>query len=190
MKNNRGQTLVEASLVLVFITIVMFAFIQICIMLVDDMTINEAAFAAVRSAAVTKSKDRAKEAEIRVKDYIEYFYPISNSNGHFVFSNKVTVDSFLSAGESDEEIAAEDSAGKAVTIWKGDKTMKDFSGKNIAKQTVKIYYFTKTAFANLIAKTNSSGSKRYQSARNRLFPSPDEGYYYKAFPDAENFKNE
>jgi Tfp pilus assembly protein PilV len=57
--NNKGQSMLEALFVVVFTTVIMFAFIQICIMTVDDMIANEAAFVAMRSAAVTKSKFRA-----------------------------------------------------------------------------------------------------------------------------------
>jgi hypothetical protein len=71
--SNKGQSMLEALFVIAFTTIIMFAFIQICIMSVDDMIANEAAFVAMRSAAVTKSKFRAKEAEERVKNYLAFF---------------------------------------------------------------------------------------------------------------------
>ncbi|MDR3275011.1 MAG: hypothetical protein LBS81_03385 [Endomicrobium sp.] len=68
--NNKGQSMLEALFVVIFITVIMFAFIQICIMGVDDMIANEAAFVAMRSSAVTKSRVRVNEAENRVKNYL------------------------------------------------------------------------------------------------------------------------
>ncbi|MDR3112579.1 MAG: hypothetical protein LBU55_05410 [Elusimicrobiota bacterium] len=191
IKNNNGQSLLEASFVLLFTSVVMFAFLQICIMVVDDMSINEAAFTAIRSAAVTKSRNRAKESENRVEKYVEFFYPKTLGKDHFVFSNSAIVDKYFhtsSTGVDEEGESTEPSdTGKSITLWKGTKTIKDFSGKSVAKQTVKIYYFTKTIFSSWVAKFNSSKGNRYQSARSRLFPSPDEDYYYKAFPTAFNF---
>jgi hypothetical protein len=43
-------------------------------MVVDDMIANEAAFVAMRSAIITKSKLRSKEVELRVKNYISFFF--------------------------------------------------------------------------------------------------------------------
>ncbi|MDR3275012.1 MAG: hypothetical protein LBS81_03390 [Endomicrobium sp.] len=43
-------------------------------------------------------------------------------------------------------------------------------------------------FGSLVAKDNSFKNKRYQSSRNRMIPSPDEKYYYKAFPGGKNFE--
>ena len=76
--------MVEAIFVVFFTTVVMFAFVQICIMIVDDMTANEAAFVAMRSAAVTGKEDRLdanllyadrlEEAKGRVEHYFNYYY--------------------------------------------------------------------------------------------------------------------
>jgi hypothetical protein len=195
--NNKGQSMLEALFVVVFTTVVMFAFMQICVMTVDDMIANEAAFVAMRSAAVTKSGFRAKEAEKRVKNYLAFFYPevvfgASAFNlSRFVLSDKKTVERHLNktdgCGESENIVESGDTR-KSVTIWKGKKKFKDYSGKNITKETVKIYYFTRVLFGSLIAKDNSFKNSRYQSSRNRMIPSPDERYYYKAFQGAKNFE--
>ncbi|GHT42686.1 hypothetical protein AGMMS49921_08490 [Endomicrobiia bacterium] len=70
---NSGQSSIEALLVVVFTKIIMFAFIQICIITVYDMIANEAAFVAMRSAAVTESNLRTKEAENKIKHILDSF---------------------------------------------------------------------------------------------------------------------
>jgi hypothetical protein len=195
--NNTGQSMLEALFVVVFTTVMMFTFIQICIMTVDDMIANEAAFVAMRSAVVTKSRFRAKEAESKAKKYLTFFYPgivfgVGAFNpSRFVLSDKKTVERYFNktdiCGESENIVEGGD-ASKCVTIWKGKKKFKDYSGKNITKETTKIYYFTRVMFGSLVSKNKSFKNRRYQSARNRMIPSPDDKYYYKAFPGAKNFE--
>jgi hypothetical protein len=204
MKNNSGQAMLEAVFTIIFITVIMFAFLQICIIVVDDMTANEAAFSAMRSAAVTKSKIRADEAEQWGKKYLRIFYPFASFDGggrlsSFSFSDKNTVEKYLLGNQSEESLdsgeSAADNSDRAVTLWSGDKKTKDYSGKSLTKQTVKIYYFTRVMFGKLTAPSNSkkyfleTGARRYQSSRSRMFPSPDEEFYYKAYPDGEKFKD-
>jgi hypothetical protein len=197
MKYDKGQTLLEALFVIVFTTIIMFAFLQVCIIVVDDMIANEAAFVAARSASVTESKFRLKEVQSRVKSYILFFYPLaifSNSNfnlSHFVFVNKSDFEknfkTFNSEREKEMSYKEVSDNENFITIWKGQKKTKDYSGRELSKETVKIYYFTRILFGNLVAKNNSVKNKRYQSARNRIVPSPDQSYYFKAFPGAKKF---
>jgi len=199
----KGQSLLEALFVVIFTTVIMFVFIQICIITVDDMIANEAAFVAMRSAAVTETKWRSKEVQDRVKNYFMFFYPTvifgkSNFNpSHFVFSDKKTVEKYLRGIDSDNEVGDEtvitddnflNPEDSYASIWRGEKTTKDYSGRSIAKETVKIYYFTRVLFGYLVSNSNSFRNKRFQSARNRMFPSPDEDYYYKAFPGARKFE--
>ncbi|MDR0800586.1 MAG: hypothetical protein LBN01_03545 [Endomicrobium sp.] len=203
MPANNGQSLIEALFVVVFTTIIMFAFIQVCIITVDDMIANEAAFVAMRSAAVTRNKYHSKEVHRRVKNYLTFFYPAvvfgtsSFNLSHFVLSDKKTVEKYFKKSDNYEENDSEeiftggdssDTENKSATIWKGKKTARDYSGKSITKETVKIYYFTRVLFGSLVSKSNSFKNRRYQSARNRMVPSPDEEYYYKAFPGAKEFE--
>ena len=201
--SNRGQSLIEALFVVVFTTIIMFAFLQLCIIVVDDMSANEAAFSAMRSAAVTEgsifSKENKKliEAGERVKSYMLYHYPLAYAGSgtanpsKFGFSDKNAVSPyFVNTSEKEEEIE-----NGSITIWADSKnTLKDYSGESISAHTLKIYYFTRVMFGGLTARDNSvkdafySGSRRYQSARSRMVPSPDGKYYYKAFPGAKKFE--
>lgn len=198
MKCNKGQTLLEALIVIVFTTIMMFAFLQVCIIVVDDMLANEAAFVAARSAAVTNREDRLNEAKNRAKNYISFFYPlVAFSNNKFNPSNFVFVSKKDFAKnikipdiEDEKEMSYEGTSdsNSCVTIWKGQKKTKDYSGKELSKETVKIYYFSRILFGSLVAKENSTNNRRYQSARNRIIPSPDQSYYFKAFPGARKFE--
>ena len=196
--------MVEALFVVVFTTIIMFAFLQLCITVVDDMTANEAAFVGMRSAAVTEGSVSAEnnkkltEAKSRVKKYMLIYYPLAYAGGgdinpsKFVFSSKDKVKPyFINTSEQSEEEPEDD----GIAIWADTRnTAKDYSGRNVSAHTVKIYYFTRVMFGSLMAKDNSvrafpySGSRRYQSARSRMVPSPDSGYYYKSFPGAQNFE--
>jgi hypothetical protein len=156
-------------------------------MVVDDMIANEAAFVAMRSGAVTKEKFRSKEVKERAKKYLAFFYPglmfapgVFKSS-RFVLSDKKSVEkSFKKTDDCNisDRIVEGNGGSEAITIWKGKKKFRDYSGKSISKNTVKIYYFTRTTLKN----------KRYQASRNRMIPSPDEKYYYKALPTRKCFK--
>jgi hypothetical protein len=199
-KGDLGQSLIEALFVVVFTTIIMIVFIQVCIITVDDMIANEAAFVAMRSAAVTEDSKRLKEAEDRVKKYLTFFYPLSSIGGgdinpsHLALSSEQKVAKYFKKSDEDNEESSvmrnnnSNAEDESVSIWKGKKTSKDYSGKKITKETVKIYYFTRVLFGKLVAKDNSHKNRRYQSSRSRMFPSPDEEYYFKSFPKAKSFK--
>ena len=158
-KKNAGQSLTEALFVVVFTTIIMFAFLQVCIMVVDDMTANEAAFVAMRSAAVTKKSERPEEVKNRVNTYLSVYYPFLLLNnftdssivnhlnrGSFVYSNKKEVVDYFGSGENSGEADGEESED-SVTIYKKNysrrEEAKDYSGNIIESNTVKIYYFTR-----------------------------------------------
>jgi len=206
MKNNSGQSMLEALFVVVFTTVIMFSFLQICIMAVDDMTANEAAFVAMRSAAVTignaksDGNGKLKEAKSRVENYMLLFYPFSiiykgdTSPSKFAYSDKKTVDKYFHAENSDGE--ENDDTGDSIAIYPNDDSGKksyDYSDNLVHSHTVKIYYFTRVMFGSLVAKLTYkkdaiySGARRYQSARSRMVPSPDWKFYYKAYPGAKNF---
>lgn len=216
IKKPRGQSLVEALFVVVFTAIIMFAFLQICIIAVDDMTANEAAFTAMRSAAVTGGGEaKFNEAKNRVKKYLVNFYPFTVSEttsrmlGSFGFSNSSTVGTFFnrkneSEDNNEEESVSSDDSDSFVTMHKpvtASRKTYDYSNNVLTDHTVKIYYFTRVMFGSLVAKKTSrremtdkilgkSGSRRYQSARSRMVPSPDSAYYNKAYPGARNFEDE
>jgi len=202
MKKSSGQALLETLFVVVFTTVIMFAFLQICITAVDDMTLNEAAFAAVRSAAVTKGslEERRTEAETRVKNYALLFYPLSyfGFGGSFFYSSHDAVapyyqnarkDGSSESGEDETEELPDGDSGKSVTVWRAYLQQRDLSGNSVVEHTVKIYYYTKVMFAYLTAPKMHNRSSRYASSRNRVVVSPDQDYYDKAYPKAKKFKN-
>ncbi|MCL1972613.1 MAG: pilus assembly protein [Endomicrobia bacterium] len=197
-KNSKGQTMVEALFVVFFTTIIMFAFLQICIMVVDDMTANEAAFVAVRSAVVTENTKRLEEATERVKHYFEYYYyGFSKTSGwseeitsrSFNFSNKKTVEEYYLRWSNnnsnnqnrDSEEEAESTGeekDKSVTIWpkyssQVQKHTYDYSGNAsgsaVSKRTVKIYYYTRVMFGTLVARRTSNARGTSENDKNTLF---------------------
>lgn len=204
INNNRGQSLLEALFVVVFTTIIMFAFLQLCIMVVDDMIANEAAFVGMRSAAVTKGSENTKkeEAKKRINAYLFIHYPLASVNSKFspnkfVFSDKKTVEKYFKNNSSpEEEEESESESSDYITIWTNTNKnyfSTDLSGNKITARTTKVYYFTRIMFGSLVAKFKSerdrlyNGSRRYQSSRSRMVPSPDSAYYNKAYPGAKNF---
>jgi len=62
--------------------------------------------------------------------------------------------------------------------------------RDIVKETVKIYYFTRVLFGRLISSSNFFENKRFQSSRSRMFPSPNENYYHRAFLRARKFEED
>ncbi len=175
-KKNAGQSLTEALFVVVFTTIIMFAFLQVCIMVVDDMTANEAAFVAMRSAAVTKKSERPEEVKNRVNTYMSVYYPFLLLNnftdssivnhlnrGSFVYSNKKEVADYFGSGDNSGGADGEESED-SVAIYKKNysctEEAKDYSGNIIESNTVKIYYFTRVMFGFLVAKDVSNARRK------------------------------
>jgi hypothetical protein len=190
MKNNLGQAMLESLIVISFISIFALAFIQLCLIVIDDISANEAAFTAMRSAAVTKQKFRAKEAKDRAQKYLLSFYPLSINSKGIIWTDRSLVEQFFKRGQGSDGEVIEDSQDDLhfIAIWSGRKKAKDYGGNEIKKQTVKIYYYTRVIFGSLFP--NTIRNRRFQSSRNRMLPSPDEDFYDKAYPNAKKFKDE
>lgn len=155
--NNKGQSFIEGFIVACIITVLMFAAIQVCIIVVDDMFLNYSTFSATRKIVVTKSKEISDTAKETVSKFLTPYMLSSNS----VFYYKTT--------HWDEDIL-----GKKIT---------DHSNKQIHKHNVKVGYYTKIMFGRFF----DSLFYREQSARARMVKSPDEKFYTKAYPDAKEF---
>ncbi|HBU68753.1 MAG TPA: hypothetical protein DEE98_00035 [Elusimicrobia bacterium] len=170
--NSRGQALVESLLIAVILTAAVFAAFQLCVIAVNDMIFNEAAFAAMRSAAVSQGHEHAeKQARATAKMILLPHFAASSNN----------------------------LVNYSVRLWDNEplgKNMLDHSGTPVIKCNTNIEYSTKIMFASLIKPFHNfsffSGGNPLisQTARARLIQSPDRDYYYKAFPGADNFTNE
>jgi hypothetical protein len=187
--------MIEALFAIVFITIIIMAFLQVCIITINNMTANEVAFVSMRSAAVTESRFRTKEIKEKADNYFLILNPVGFlTRKGIVLTNRQTVERYFNNRDQDnsnetEEIDNEDNNENApISIWSGEKKARDYSDRVLTKQTVKIYYHLNVAFSYLFA--NSNKGKVYQSARSRLVPSPDEDFYYKAYPNAQRFSAE
>ncbi len=158
-KNNRisGQSFLEGLIISLIVTVFMFAAIQACIMVVDDMYVNFAAFNAVRTVSVTENKNITKAAKKAVSDAL-FAYNLQSAS---IFSYETT--------NWNEKILGNE--------------LKDHAGTDIKKHNVKVGYAVNVMFGKLFDPTGS----RRQSARARMVKSPDEQYYRKAYPNAKEF---
>ncbi|MCR4663462.1 MAG: hypothetical protein K5622_06230 [Endomicrobiaceae bacterium] len=155
--NNKGQSFLEGFIIACIITVLMFAALQICIMVADDMYLNYSAFSAARKIVVSKSKDISDTAKQTVSKLLTPYMLNSKS----IFNYKTT--------HWNEEIL-------------GNKIL-DHSDKQIHKHNIKIGYYIKIMFGRFF----NSSYYREQSARARMIKSPDENFYNKAYPDAKEF---
>jgi hypothetical protein len=155
--NNKGQSFLEGFIVACIITVLMFAAIQVCIIVVDDMYLNYSAFSATRKIVVTKSKEISDIAKQTVSKFLVPY----TLNSKSIFNYKTT--------HWDENIL-------------GNKIL-DHSDKQINKHNVKIGYYSKVMFGRFFY----SKYYREQSARARMVKSPDEDFYNKAYPNAREF---
>ena len=158
VKNNRGQSLIEGLIVSLILIFFMFAALQVCILAVDDMYFNFASFLSTRKAVVSENKNILSNAK-NVVGKIILPYQITSSG---VTSYKVT--------HWNEQILG--------------KTNEDHSGSKTDKHNIKISYTTKIMFYKLF---NLFTPFRTQSARSRMVKSPDQKFYNKAYPDAQEF---
>ena len=153
-----GQALIEGLAIVVIITVLMFAAIQVCIVVVDDMYANYTAFCATRKIVVAENKDVADMAS---KTASKFFVPYM-LNSKSLLTYKAT--------HWDETILG--------------KKIEDHSSNQIKKYNVKIAYKTRIIFYKLF---NLFVPVREQSARARMVKSPDWKFYTKAYPDAKEF---
>ncbi|MDR3244176.1 MAG: hypothetical protein LBT79_05450 [Elusimicrobiota bacterium] len=199
LQNNAGQAMIESAFVVLFISVIMLCFIQILVSVTNDLIANEAAFVSMRSAAVTKSSDRIDEAKKRSAAYFLWYgilpiplIPIGDSFTYGMSTRDAVSPYYKRDGANASQSGGDNSYISMVAIDK-NKSFTDYSNKTINAQILQIYYATKVFMGSLTASGISainfwgSGSIRYEASRSALVPSPDEDYYYKAFPGAKNF---
>jgi hypothetical protein len=156
-----GQAMLETLLVIIILTAIGFAALQLCIMVVNDMICNEAAFASVRSAVVSKHSDASSHT-----DQIARLLLLP----HFLTQKDILY----------EETKLWDS-----TIL--GEEMLDHSDATIKKYNANIRYRMRLSFASLIKPSLLNSGYVSHTARARMIKSPDESFYFKAFPEADNF---
>ena len=158
VKNNKGQSLIEGLIISLILIFFMFAALQVCIIATDDMYFNFASFAATRKAVISENKNILKNAKQIVNGIIVPYQIKSIS----VMSYKVT--------HWHEQILG--------------KTNRDHSGSTLDKHNIKIAYTAKIMFYRLFSLFTPL---RTQSARARMVKSPDQNFYNRAYPDAQEF---
>ncbi len=162
-KNEKGQAFLEGLFAVMIITVIMFALIQVCVIVVNDVLYNETAFITTRAVIVTpaaKIRDRAQKVAEKA-----------------AMLNGLKFNNIEDSSEND---------GAKATNWNGTvlgADIKDHSGINLKKYNVKLKYKMKTMFAAILGEQRT----RTQWARARMIKSPDEDFYYRAYPQAREF---
>jgi hypothetical protein len=160
--NNKGQAMVETLITTVFLTILAFAALQLVIMVVNDLTMNEAVFAMSRVAVVTK-KDEV-DTKLREVSLLFLLPDVNLSNPNFI----------------PYEVPVE---GKGVSG--------SHSGTSVQIYSTTIKYLQAVMFGSFFSgpQTLTLGNTTVLKcvARARMVKSPDEDYYDKAYPNAPNF---
>ncbi|MDR3049885.1 MAG: hypothetical protein LBV16_08675 [Elusimicrobiota bacterium] len=198
IKRNSGQAMLESLFVVFFTSVIMLCFIQVCLIVVDDLTANEAAFVGMRSAAVTKQEkadSRISEAKSRIVRYLLWYgifpLPVYLQNDFGTSSRDTVAPYYKRDGANQDDIQSDGYV--SIAPMDKNKKFKDFSGKEISAQILQVYYATKVFWRDLTASGVSAnnymgaGGIRYQASRAAMIPSPDEEYYDKAFPKAKKF---
>ncbi len=170
----KGQAMIETLIITVIITAFMFAAMQLCVTVIDDMTANEAAFASMRVVCVAPSRavqERANEAANQLLGW-NFF---SGRNNFLPFTTE-------------------------ARVWNetinGHQEMRDHSGVQIRKFTTGVRYAVSVMFPSLFQPfhhfTFFSGGNPIleRRARARMVRSPDETYYYRAYPGGRPFTRE
>lgn len=159
-----GQAMVETLLIITILTAMAFAALQLCIVVVDDVFCNEAAFSAVRSAIVSPQSEKEK----CTKDTARFLLI-----PHAIFFNNLIYD--------DTHLWDNTIAGKDV---------RDHGGVYIRKYNANIEYRILLAMASLLKPSQGFApgtASMNHVARARMVKSPDEAYYFKAYPHARPF---
>ena len=72
---SRGQAMVETMLIITFVTILMFATVQLCTVVVNDMIANEAASAINRAVMVTSERTKNSNTSMKAALYVFSRWP-------------------------------------------------------------------------------------------------------------------
>lgn len=158
VKNNKGQSLIEGLIISLVLIFFMFAALQVCIIVVDDIYFNFVSFLSTRKAIVSENKNILDNAK-NVVNKMVLPYQIETTS---IVSYKVT--------HWHEQILG--------------KTNKDHSNSTMDKHNIKVGYTSKIMFYKLF---NLFTPFRTQSTRARMVKSPDEKFYNKAYTDAKEF---
>ena len=159
--------MVESIFIVLVLTAVFFAALQLCIMAVDDMVYNEVAFSALRVGIVTP----ARELSERVKNSTAFLLVLHAISFSSIIPGETTV--------KHEKIAGKD--------------MRDHGGAAVHKYDINVHYTMRLMFSSLLRPLNHAvllgGGIPFveRTASARLVKSPDEAYYYRAYPGAQPF---
>jgi hypothetical protein len=163
--------MIETLFISVIVVAALFASIQLCIITVNALICNEAAFAAMRIGAVSGG-DQLQE---NVKDAVQaLLLPHYATAGRNFLQHETTCWNNTIEGEP-----APDHANNAILKY----------NTNITYSTHILFPSLLQPFSRLVF-FSGGNSILDQTARARMVKSPDEKYYYRAYPKARCFTRE
>lgn len=154
--------MVETLLITVFLMIVAFAAIQMCLIAVTDIISNEGAFAIERVAVVSKQNEATNNTLLAAL---------------YIFSR---------------EVSLSDLGYAPFRAWLQNSTIgKIHENKIVETYDLSLQYITRISFASILKPPGlfSLGNINFlkSTTRARMIKSPDEEYYNKAYKDGETF---
>lgn len=171
--NNKGQALVEAVMVVTCVTIIIFATLQVCVIVVNQLSCNEAAFQVARSLCVAEMNGKDRSSALALK---------ANATALILLRPFLSIDTLQFVPTGIETYEPTTPLGK------------DNEKNDITAYNVDFHYIVNTMFIRLIDPL-SQNSYSYngvnllkQYTRARMVKSPDESYYTKAYKDADKFQ--
>jgi hypothetical protein len=159
--------MVETLLIIVTLTAVAFAALQLCIVVLDDLICTEAAFSAVRSAVIAPDADCASRAE--------------NTARLLLFPHAVSLNNM---------------AYDATRVWTKTvegRDIRDHGRIPLRAFNANIEYRVFISMASLLRPsgiTHTGPADLHHVARARMIKSPDEAYYFRAYPHARRFSQD
>ncbi|OGS17263.1 MAG: hypothetical protein A2219_00195 [Elusimicrobia bacterium RIFOXYA2_FULL_50_26] len=170
MRASKGQALIESALIIFMLTAILFASLQLCILVINNLIANEAAFTVNRIAVVTEGGTDAVKMKIQLAA-IALFLP------HVSFERPSFLPELASFYESDGE--------KEAGVYE--------SGGTLVRRSIEIRYLNKIMFGSLLNPVGNAGflsggiNVMQNTASSRMIKSPDEPYYKRAYKGAKGY---
>ena len=170
MRVSKGQALIESAIIILMLTAILFASLQLCILVINSLIANEAAFTVNRISVVTAGGTDAVKQKIQLAA-VALFLP------HVSFERPSFLPELASFYESDEQ--------KEPGVYE--------SGGRLVRHSIEIRYLNKIMFGSLLNPGNMAGflsggiNVMQNTASSRMIKSPDEPYYKRAYKGAKEY---
>jgi hypothetical protein len=160
-----GQAMVESMIIILFVTALMFATVQMCAVVVNDLVANEAASAINRAVIVSSERTRSSNVSIKAALYV-FLRQAAIKNLFFV------------------PYDVETQARKVFESASGTKS-------DVYAYITYVKYASSIIFASYLKPSDSYTVGNIHllknTARAQTVHPSDEDYYYKAYPNAPDY---